>query len=112
MVKRAAGAALGLMAAKDWIVHKNVIEIHGYFPETVAKTIKFFNIILQWSNSHQLKPIYPENLIIVAISFMTTMTKKIVQGESNAAILLKKYPHIGYQKSWFFYGKLNGIVEF
>ena len=60
------------MAAKDWIVHKNVIEIHGYFPETVAKAIKFCNSILQWSNSCQLKTLYPGNLIIVAIPFMTS----------------------------------------
>ena len=33
--------AVGAMAAKDWIVLENVIEIHGYFPKTVAKAINF-----------------------------------------------------------------------
>ena len=74
MVKRAAGAALGLMAAKDWIVHKNVTEIHGYFHETIAKAIKFCNDNFQWSILHQLKPLYPGNLISMAISFMTRAT--------------------------------------
>ena len=57
MVKRAAGAAaLGLraMAAKDWKVHKNVIEINWYFQQTIATGIQVYNssdqFQINWNN--------------------------------------------------------------
>ena len=48
--------AVRAMAAKDWIVNKNVIQIHGYFLETIAKAIENYNSIIivqfpiSWNN--------------------------------------------------------------
>ena len=68
------------MAAKDWIwiVHKNVIENRGFFRVTIAKAIEVYNRIIQWSNFHHLKQLYPRNFIFAAISFMTTAPRRFI----------------------------------